>query len=116
MAPNKAVCGGGAFRHVAGWSVGGFLRSPLVAQPIEAERIGRRSEIVLGKTSGRASLSARVKALGLEPGETDLAGLLAAVKHLSESKRGLVSDAELLRMLSDHWRRRSRPRTESRRE
>ena len=104
LAPNKAVSGDAAFRHVAGLSAGGFLRSPLVAQPIEAERIGRRSEVVLGKMSGKASLASRVEALGLAPDDVDLPGLLESVKALSERKRGLVSDAELLRIVPDHWR------------
>lgn len=108
VAPNKAVLGDGAFRHVAGLSAGGFLRSPLVAQPIEAETIGRTSEIVLGKTSGRASLTSRVNALGVSDEDMDLTGLLGAVKELSESKKGLVSDAELLRMLPDYWKAPSR--------
>ena len=103
-APNKSICGEGAFRHVAGLSVSGFLRSPLVAQPVEAERFGLTSEVVLGKTSGKESVAFRLNELGVSTDAISFDSLLDAVKARSEEKRGLVSDAELLALLPEHMK------------
>jgi isopropylmalate/homocitrate/citramalate synthase len=97
-ADQKAVVGRNAFRHVAGLSVGGFLRDPLVAQPIKAEVVGRTSEVCLGKTSGHAAVEYRLGRLGIAPGSVDVPRLVVAVKQWSETNRSLVNDADLLEM------------------
>jgi isopropylmalate/homocitrate/citramalate synthase len=98
---NKSIVGENAFRHVAGLSVSGFLRNPLVAQPFEAEVVGLVSKIVIGKTSGRDGLEHRLTELGLDPGELDVPLLLATVKRRSEHLRRLISDEELRRIAED---------------
>jgi isopropylmalate/homocitrate/citramalate synthase len=101
VGPNTSIVGENAFRHVAGLSVSGFLRHPLVAQPFEAEVVGLASSVVLGKTSGRDGLEHRLTALDLDPGALDIPRLLAAVKQRSEQLRQLISDDELRRITED---------------
>jgi len=98
-AHQKAIVGLNAFRHVAGLSVGGYLKDPLAAQPIVAEAVGLRSEIVLGKVSGHAALEHRLARLGISAAGVDVLALLADVKRWSQENRRLLSDAALLRML-----------------
>jgi isopropylmalate/homocitrate/citramalate synthase len=100
MAPNKSIVGDNAFRHVAGLSVSGFLRDPLVAQPFAAELVGLSSTVELGKMSGRDGLAYRLRALGIDADSLDTAALLAAVKRRSEEHRSLITDEEL-RLLAD---------------
>jgi isopropylmalate/homocitrate/citramalate synthase len=100
VSPNKSIVGDNAFRHVAGLSVSGFLRDPLVAQPFAAELVGLTSTVELGKTSGRDGLAYRLQALGIDSESVDITLLLAAVKRRSEERRSLITDEEL-RMLAD---------------
>ena len=101
LAPNKSIVGDNAFRHVAGLSVSGFLRDPLVAQPFAAELVGLTSKVELGKTSGRDGLEYRLRALGIDPGSIDVVSLLAAVKGRSEQLRQLITDGELRRLAEE---------------
>jgi isopropylmalate/homocitrate/citramalate synthase len=101
MSPNKAIVGDNAFRHVAGLSVSGFLRDPLVAQPFAAELVGLTSTVELGKTSGRDGLAYRLRTLGIDSDSVDIPSLLAAVKRRSEERRSLITDDELRRLLDD---------------
>ena len=66
---NRAIIGRNSFRHVSGISISGLIRSPLAAQPIEAEAVGRHSEIVLGKTSGRAAIEHVLRSVADRPGD-----------------------------------------------
>jgi isopropylmalate/homocitrate/citramalate synthase len=95
----KAIIGVNAFRHVAGLSVGGYLKDPLVAQPIEAGRVGMRSEIALGKVSGHAAVEHRLAKLGIASEALDMAALLVEIKRWSQANQRLLGDAELLRIL-----------------
>lgn len=101
VGPNKSIIGDNAFRHVAGLSVSGFLRDPLVAQPFAAEAVGLASKIVIGKTSGRDGLEYRLGELGVDSSGLDIRELLATVKRRSEQMRRLLTDEELRRIAED---------------
>ena len=101
VSPNKSIIGENAFRHVAGLSVSGFLRNPLVAQPFAAERVGLNSEVELGKTSGRDGLEHRLRHLDIDSSSVDLKSLLASVKRQSVRLRRLITDEELRRLVQD---------------
>ncbi len=97
---NRAIIGRNSFRHVSGISISGLIRSPLAAQPIEAEAVGRHTEIVLGKTSGRAAIEHVLRSVGIDPATLDVAGLVEQVKSTAESTRRILSASDLLRLVS----------------
>jgi homocitrate synthase NifV len=79
-----------------------LIRSPLAAQAIEAEAVGRHSEIVLGKTSGRAAIEHVLRSVGIDPRTLDVGGLVEEVKSVAESTRRILSVSDLLRLVSTH--------------
>jgi isopropylmalate/homocitrate/citramalate synthase len=97
---NRAIIGRNSFRHVSGISISGLIRSPLAAQPIEAEAVGRHSEVVLGKTSGRAAIEHLLRSAGVDPATLDVGSLLEQVKSTAESTRRVLSVSDLLRLVS----------------
>jgi isopropylmalate/homocitrate/citramalate synthase len=101
---NRAVIGRNSFRHVSGISISGFISSPLAAQPIEAEVVGRRSEIVFGKTSGRAAIEHALRSVGIDATSLDLSGLVDQVKAAAERTRRILSVSDLLRLVSAQQR------------
>src|SRR5207249_4870661 len=71
--PNKAVVGENAFAHEAGIHQDGVLKEKLTYEIMRPEDIGRpANKLVLGKHSGRAALSARLKDLGFDLAGPDL--------------------------------------------
>ncbi|RLG23529.1 2-isopropylmalate synthase, partial [Methanosarcinales archaeon] len=54
---NKAVVGGNAFTHEAGIHVHGLLADSSTYEPITPEMVGRKRHIVLGKHTGKASVT-----------------------------------------------------------
>ena len=64
--PNKPVVGANAFRHASGIHQDGVIKFRETYEVIDPATVGRCSEIVLGKLSGRAGFVARIRALGIE--------------------------------------------------
>ena len=63
-------------------------------------RVGAERGIVLGKKSGLDSIRIKAEELGLDVPEDQLPALLEAVKRAGTEKRGLVTDAEFQRLVS----------------
>ena len=62
---NKAIVGANAFAHEAGIHQDGMLKNSVTYEIMSPERVGvPRSQIVLGKHSGRHALEARYRELG----------------------------------------------------
>lgn len=91
---NKAVVGEGAFRHESGMAVAGLLQDPFTAEPYRPELVGQTRQILLGKKSGLASISYKIKEMGLAVPEDRLPALLDRVKAVAVSKRRSVTDEE----------------------
>lgn len=96
---NRAIIGKNAFRHVSGISISGYVKDPLAAQPIEAERVGRRSNVVLGKTSGRQAVEHLLAALHIDAADIDVGGLVESLKEAAEAHRRVLSTADLVRII-----------------
>jgi isopropylmalate/homocitrate/citramalate synthase len=94
---NRAIIGRNSFRHVSGISISGYVKSPLAAQPVEAERVGRRSDLVLGKTSGRHAVEHLLAVLRIDPTELDVGRLVESLKETAEAHRRVLSTADLVR-------------------
>ncbi|HIE32420.1 MAG TPA: 2-isopropylmalate synthase [Methanosarcinales archaeon] len=94
VAPNKSIIGGNAFTHEAGIHVHGILADPFTYQPISPEVVGREQKIVLGKHTGRASINAALRELGLTATDEQLDDIFVRVKELGD-KGMRVTDADL---------------------
>lgn len=93
--PNKAVVGSNAFAQEAGLVVGGFIRERFTAEPYAPELVGQVDRVLLGKKSGRQSISLKLDQLGIGPlPDADVAELLERVKDAAELQRGAVTDSQ----------------------
>ena len=99
--PNKAVVGANAFAHESGIHQDGMLKDETTYEIMRPESVGAgRSQLVLGKHSGRHAFRARLAELGVVLGEDELAQAFARFKQLAERKK-VVGDRDLLRLV-DH--------------
>ncbi len=99
--PNKAVVGENAFAHEAGIHQDGVLKDKLTYEIMKPEDIGRPSnKLVLGKHSGRAALSARLKGLGFDLSGGELDRAFRAFKDLADRKKE-VYDEDLMAIVTD---------------
>jgi 3-isopropylmalate/(R)-2-methylmalate dehydratase large subunit len=104
--PNKAVVGANAFAHESGIHQDGMLKHRSTYEIMSAEAVGRSSQLVLGKHSGRGALRQRVSALGLQVTDRELKRVSGRMKEIAATRRGgAVDDVDLRRIVE------SRPRT-----
>jgi len=93
--PNKAIVGRNAFAHESGIHQHGMLANAETYEIMKPEEIGiKKSEIVLGKHSGRAALKNRLVALGYDPNEEKMPEIFAKFKNLADKKKS-IEDADL---------------------
>ncbi|ABA89350.1 homocitrate synthase [Syntrophotalea carbinolica DSM 2380] len=91
----KPVVGERVFAHESGLHVDGVLKDPRNYEPFEPHEVGSSRLLVLGKHTGRHGLAARVKGLGLDPGDICLSTLLRRIRAISQRRKRPVEDAEL---------------------
>ncbi len=99
LAPWKAVTGENLFTRESG-AVASQFHDPPAIEPYASELVGAERGIVLGKKSGLDSIRIKAGELGLDVPEDQLPALLEAVKRAGTEKRGLVTDAEFQRLVS----------------
>ena len=88
---NKAVVGENAFAHEAGIHQHGVLHHHSTYEILRPEDVGLpRSNLVLGKHSGRHAFRDRVKALGFELEEAELNRVFEEFKALADQQEGTV--------------------------
>ncbi len=95
---NKAVVGENAFAHESGIHQHGMLKHHSTYEIMRPEDVGlSRSHLVLGKHSGRAALRDRIKELGFELSDAELARVFEDFKALADKKKELFDgDLEAL--------------------
>jgi 2-isopropylmalate synthase len=92
---NKAVVGENAFAHEAGIHQHGMLKHASTYEIMRPEDVGiSRSNLVLGKHSGRHAFRERVEALGFRLDDGELNRAFEAFKRLADRKKELF-DADL---------------------
>ncbi len=92
---NKAVVGGNAFAHESGIHQDGMLKDRSTYEIMRPEDVGiARTELVLGKHSGRAALRQRVADLGYHLTDEQLNRAFDAFKALADRKKE-VYDADI---------------------
>lgn len=85
---NKAIVGRNAFAHEAGIHQDGMLKEPSTYEIMRPENVGfSRTELVLGKHSGRAALSDRARALGFHLTDEQLQTVFEEFKILADKKK-----------------------------
>jgi len=100
---NKAVIGENAFAHESGIHQHGMLKHHSTYEIMRPDDVGlSRSHLVLGKHSGRAALRDRIKELGFEISDAELARVFEEFKALADKKKELFDgDIEALVLRSE---------------
>ena len=90
---NKAIVGRNAFAHEAGIHQDGMLKEPRTYEIMRPADVGfAKTDLVLGKHSGRAALADRVKAMGYTLSREQLQTVFEAFKVLADKKKEVYDD------------------------
>ena len=100
---NKAIVGANAFAHESGIHQHGMLRHRGTYEILRPEAVGwAKSQMIMGRHSGRAALADRLKELGFALDEAQLNQVFGRFKALTEKKREVFdADLEALALGSD---------------
>ena len=95
---NKAIVGENAFAHEAGIHQHGMLASPETYEIMKPEDVGlRKSELILGKHSGRHAVVDRAKDMGYILEDSEVEVIMERFKALADvKKRVFDSDLEAI--------------------
>ncbi len=87
---NKAIVGRNAFAHEAGIHQDGMLKEPRTYEIMRPEDVGfAKTDLVLGKHSGRAALADRARALGYHLTGEQLQTVFERFKALADKKKDI---------------------------
>jgi 2-isopropylmalate synthase len=101
---NKAIVGRNAFAHEAGIHQDGMLKERTTYEIMRPEDVGlSKTDLVLGKHSGRAALADRAKALGYQLTGEQLQTVFDQFKELADKKKE-VYDADLVALIDQEIR------------
>ena len=108
--PNKAIVGANAFAHESGIHQHGMLANPLCYEIMTPSLVGvSRTNLVLGKHSGRAALRHRLEQLGYTLSREELQQTYYRFVALADRKKNIY-DQDLIGILPDPIRdRRGEP-------
>jgi 2-isopropylmalate synthase len=95
---NKAIVGKNAFAHEAGIHQDGMLKAAVTYEIMAPERVGVKSQIVLGKHSGRHALAARYRDLGYNLSKEELDAAYQAFTKVAD-RRKVVADDDLMTII-----------------
>jgi 2-isopropylmalate synthase len=96
---NKAVVGRNAFAHEAGIHQDGMLKEPRTYEIMRPEDVGfAKTDLVLGKHSGRAALADRAKALGYHLTAEQMQTVFEQFKVLADKKKSIY-DGDLAALI-----------------
>lgn len=99
--PNKAVVGKNAFAHESGIHQDGVLKERTTYEIMSPELIGLpKSNLVLGKHSGRHAFNERLKELGFNLNEEELNRAFQRFKDLADKKKE-VTDHDIEALVKD---------------
>ena len=109
---NKAIVGRNAFAHEAGIHQDGMLKERTTYEIMRPEDVGfAKTDLVLGKHSGRAALADRAKALGFRLTGEQLQNVFDGFKELADKKKEIYDgdivaliDQQLHGMTEEQWK------------
>ncbi|MFA5271626.1 MAG: 2-isopropylmalate synthase [Candidatus Omnitrophota bacterium] len=91
--PNKAIVGENAFRHESGIHQDAMLKQRTTYEIMDPKVVGiEKSELVLGKHSGRHALIARLKILGFAFDDKKTELIFKRFKELADKKKEIFND------------------------
>jgi isopropylmalate/homocitrate/citramalate synthase len=93
LEPYKPLVGENLFTRESG-AVASQFHDPPAIEPYSSDLVAAERRIVLGKKSGIDSIRIKAGELGLDLDDNEQRELLARVKELGTTKRGLVTDDE----------------------
>ncbi len=94
-AANKPILGERNFTRESGIGVDLVVKEPLAMFGTHPALTGRQGEIVLGKKSGKASITYNLEQMGITDADDEAVGeMLKRVKDRGIEKRGLVTQEE----------------------
>ena len=95
IAVNKPILGERNFTRESGIGVDLVVKEPLAMFGTHPALTGRSGEVVLGKKSGKASITYNLERMGIGDADDEAVGeILRRVKEKGMEKRGLVDDGE----------------------
>jgi isopropylmalate/homocitrate/citramalate synthase len=95
IAVNKPILGARNFTRESGIGVDLVVKEPLAMFGTHPALTGRRGEVVLGKKSGKASITYNLEQMGIpDPGDEVVSEILRRVKEDGIRKRGLLDQQE----------------------
>ena len=98
---NKPILGERNFTRESGIGVNLVVEKPLAMFGTHPALTGRTGDIVLGKKSGKASITYKLDELAIEGvSEDQIAELLAEVKKAGIAKKGILTDNEFKKILA----------------
>jgi len=96
---NKPVVGENAFAHEAGIHQDGMLKERRTYEIMQPEDVGfQRTDLVLGKHSGRAALADRARALGYQLSGEQLHVIFDEFKKLADKKKDIF-DGDIIALI-----------------
>ena len=94
-ATNKPIIGRGNYTRESGIGVDMVMKKPLSMFGTAPQFFGRHGEVVLGKKSGKASITYQLEKFGIENvSDEQIAEILAEVKARGAEKKSLLTDDE----------------------
>ncbi len=102
-ATNKPVIGVGNYTRESGIGIDLVMKTPLAMFATAPQFFGREGEVVLGKKSGKASVTYMLEKLGVKNvGDETVAEILKDVKAMGTEKRSLLTTDEFKNILTRH--------------
>ncbi len=99
--PNKAIVGANAFAHESGIHQDGVLKHAGTYEIMTPESVGlTKSNLVIGKHSGRHAFRKKLEELGFELGDNALNDAFARFKVLADKKK-TVYEEDLIALIED---------------
>ena len=99
---NKAIVGRNAFAHESGIHQDGMLKEPTTYEIMRPEDVGlAKTDLVLGKHSGRAALADRARQLGYHLTGEQLQAVFEQFKELADKKKDIY-DGDLVALVRQH--------------
>ena len=99
--PNKAIVGANAFAHESGIHQDGMLKNAQTYEIMTPESVGlTKTNLVMGKHSGRHAFKAKLEELGMQLGDNQLNDAFARFKDLADAKKDIY-DEDIVALIDD---------------
>ncbi len=100
IATNKPIVGKNAFRHESGMVVSGLRTEPFSGEAFAPEMVGQTRQIMIGKGSGKASISWNLEMMGIDdPGEEKVVEIMQRSKAKAIAVNRCLSTEEFTQIV-----------------